>query len=388
MKNYNFISFLIMIVIIPLPFSYANDLYIDIKVKNTGEIDIAGKVSGQSASSKGAMLFLIPLPFNLRPNTVLEAAQDVKLAVASSGNGYTILSLIAESTGNPVSFGIKNGITFSETSEGKAKLEMFPNFRYMTNTEKNLMSQSIATTNIGITIQLPKQYNSTEVGFRPLTVKTTDNQAFIFSQISVPDISGDEYWLVFPNPATDDLKWAQIVISFLFGLFTIAFHVPALKKGNLTWQLFVLFLSSIILGVSIYFTYSLAKKLDFGIFIAASIPHVTFGLLATLWLFLTKRYRVVISGTVYKNHVPVQYATVILEKKKGTGFVETKSVRELSENGRFSFSTLLLKAKTATYRIKARMIGAQDAMTDEFNLSRSETKEETIELIPIPQPRP
>lgn len=358
-------------------------MMLDLKVSASGEVDISGSILGVSNTHSKAKMLLLPIPFGLKSNAVFETAQDVKLVVVSKGNSYTLLALIAEVTGEPISFGIKGGISQVETSEGKRKIEIFPDYKFLTKAEKALVFENRDIDFQSVEIHLPKKYNSTEVAFRPLTINVLDNQSFAFSNMPIPIIEDQEYWIVFPNPATEDLKWAQIIVSLLLGIFTIAFHIPALRRGNLTWQVFVLTLSSIILIVSIYFTINLSKKLDFGLFIAAASPHVLFGLVATLWLLVSERYRAVVTGSVLKGNVSVKFATVILEQKIKNKFVEIKSTPQLDDNGRFSFSVLLFSGENAKYRVIAQMAGTQDVVTSEFSLSRKQKHEEVLTLVPI-----
>ncbi|MEZ9035262.1 carboxypeptidase-like regulatory domain-containing protein [Vibrio cyclitrophicus] len=362
---------------------------LNLKVKNNGDVDIAFKIEGVASAGNSSSIIVLPVPFALKKDSIIDSAQDVKVAVASSGTGYTLLSVIAESDSNQILFAINNAVALSETSEGKAKLEIYPNFKYMTKTEAGLLSQPQVINNFVMMVELPKKFSATEVGFRPLSVTSEDNRVYKFSNIKLPVLGEHEYWLVFPSPTVEDLKWAQIIVSALFGVFTIAFHIPALKRGSLAWQVSVFILSGVILSVALYFSFTIAKKLDFGIFVAASIPHAIFGLISTIWLLIAGKYQALVTGTVHKSGAPVQFASVVLEKKKDNAFIEVKTLTQLSENGRFSFSTLLYHDNSGIYRVSAQMMGANDVLTNEFSLTRKQTFEvPNIVLVPTASPAP
>lgn len=362
---------------------FSNNLGLEIRVGDAGGVvDIVGTVTTSSYPVGSPVLMLIPLPVSLKEGYKILTSQDTKINVSAAGNKYTFLTLIAESSNKPIVFEIKEGISYEETVEGKAKLEVYPEYKYLTKIEKFLIKKDFSISSLDISFYLPEKYDYTELGYGTSIKKTPDQQIFKVDKIMIPSPTKDQYWIVFPNPDAKRFLYAILFLTFGVSALSIYKSHKNLYKNNHK-NMVILLISTVLLSLLIYSGMTLQKNIVFLVSVSALIPYIIYSFVYMVFLlFFAKRYVGQITGAVYKDNIPMKTATVYLDEKINNIFEELTRHDE-NDKSDFNFDVYLFSKSARFFRIRVIMAGVQDEISDEFTISRSNlnrTKEVIIKL--------
>lgn len=301
-------------------------------------------------------LFLMVTPFEALPDQKLDFPADVRVARIDAGPGFSVFAVLAPSTQAAVRIRLLNCIRPTETSEGKAKIELDFTYPFLSKDQRAALSTPAVVADWAVTIQLPKAYDPTELSFSPTNLRRPDGRTF---QVEVTRSAPADVWVVYPNPSQQRLSTAKVVASLLFGFLTLILQVPVLKARRFGTLLAILGVSIALLAVSTYYTFVLAKRRDFIEWSAALVPHAAFALGSAVFVLIAKRRQAVVSGRVLLDDQPALFADVTLYDISDNSKREVKRIDTL-EDGRYKFYVWCGRA-TRTAIVSAVVRGAAGA---------------------------
>jgi hypothetical protein len=352
-------------------------------------IDGAGKISAEvSITRPGSSTATLPtvnvnvlaLPFSLRDDAPRpRSPEDVRIAILGKGDGYTLFALAIPTNRQSTIIRFDDAFKLSESSEGKAKISMDLSFPFLSQTDKELIATASALQLSQVSIELPREYDSTELSFRPLSAQwTTKRKLSVTGPVSA---STSELWVVFPNPMQSQLQWAKVILAFLIGILTLSAHIPAFQERSVKWSLLVFVLAFGVLALISYYSYSLAKQLDFVEWAIAIVPHAVYGLLSSVYLIVARNFQATIAGAITADGAPRQFADVTLSQVKNGHPQKIESLDHLDKDGRYIFRPWLIK-KPGRFVVTAVARGTAEVASEEFEIVRGKR----IELDPIALP--
>jgi hypothetical protein len=322
---------------------------------------------GNSPLPDQTRLWIIALPFALEPGKRIVSADDVHVAQLSSGKGFTLLALTKPLTLSETTIEIGEIPFLTETPDGKAKLEIDSSFPNMSQSDRQLLNSHSALKDFDIDIVLPKKYDEADVNQHPQFSKI-DNTKYFLPASQIKQGQDPLVWISFPNPVQRSLEIAKLLATLVIGLFTLAIQYPLLKGKNTWWFIGVFILSLAVLGFITYYGVGLTKRLEFLISVAVIIPNAVYGLLASIYLILAKKFQATVTGQIRVNNGPGKYASVKLLHRQNGDVTSVKETDELKEDGRYYF--YIWGKKTAQRYQVAAKYNSIDLRSGEFDVIR------------------
>lgn len=342
-------------------------------------VDINAIISNDSIEGFGNhTLQILPLPFELSDVHFFRCANDVKISILSEGQGYTIISVITPNS-DLTKFSIMDGYKLGESPEGKSEFEFDSSFPFITNPERELFSFPFTVNSISITILFPKEFDDKEIGMSGSLFRKVDKQTYQIKTLELNDKISKTQWIVFPNPYKSKINLYQLIFALIAGFITLIIHFKAIRKRNILWILSVFILSSILVGLFIYFIVSIPKPIEIMIWASAAIPHAVLGLFGSIYILIANKFQSTLTGQVTIDNHPAQIALVRLFRVGPDGDEKTVSkVIELDERGRYTFSKWQKKGMYK-YIIKAKMDMSNEIESNEIEIERGSRRE----IIPL-----
>ncbi|WP_158655136.1 hypothetical protein [Flavivirga eckloniae] len=321
-------------------------------------------------------LMLLPLPFKLTDMYSFESANDVKVSILSKGQNYTILSVISPNN-HPAKFSIINGYELGVTQEGKSEFEFNTSFPFITNPERELFERPITIDTINIAITFPQEFDDKEIGMSDFLFEKVSKQTYQTKHLKLHDKESNEEWIVFPNPFKSKIDIYKLIFALIAGFITLIIHLKAIRKKNIIWALSIFILSSILVGLFIYFIITIPKPLEIMIWTATAIPHAIFGLLASIYIFTASKLQCTLTGQVTIDARPAQIANIMLYKIESSGTRKMVAKKhQLDDSGRYTFSKWL-KRGTHKFIVQANMDISDEVESSLMEISRGKRKEIT-----------
>ncbi len=330
---------------------------IDEKGTVAADITVAPNPAASGTSYGG--LVILALPIALGKQAVITAAPDVTVSrLTQDRRDYTLLAVIAPMATSEIQIKVESAVQVTETSEGKAKLELDTRYRFMPDAERALLTLPIARSAFDVTVILPRKYDETAIVYRPTEMARLDERSFSLPADVLRRTGANSVWIVFPNPMARGLDVAKLVFSLLVGSFAVLFQIGAFRDRRLSWFVAIFLFSVVILIAAAYYTFVLAKGFDFLVFAAAALPNAVAGLGASIFLLIAKRRQARVTGYVTIDGAPAQIARITLLKVNGDERKEVRSTDGLKE-GVYSFH-IWQKAAREQY-----LVTASSSVTDE-----------------------
>ncbi len=352
----------------------AKNSLVSVSVSDKGLMFVSADLILPTPRSEGGDLVLFALPVQVLTSSQVSAPTDVHISRLASGSDYTLFVLACPRTVRNVHLAIQDGLPISETLDGKGKIEFDLSYSLMSQFEKALITSPAAISNLTYKITLPKNYDEADISVSNGIIVKTGGRSF---QVALEDAHRNglsRIWISFPNPSQRALDYAKLAFSVLLGLFALAFQIQPLRQRRLRWFVFVLIISSLIVLVAGYFSFQLAKRLDFLVFSAAALPTALYALCACPYLFFAKKLQAIIGGQVNVNGEPGQFASVWLIEYDKQGRAKTVAKNESTlEDGRYVFHVWPM-AKIRAYRVAAEY-GGVNRQSDEFQITKGEAKQ-------------
>jgi hypothetical protein len=311
-------------------------LSIDAGGKISVEVSIDATTTPQQASPS-IDLHLVPLPFRVVESAKIQAPEDVRISILGKGDGYTLLVAAIPSVREKSVLRLQDAFALAESPEAKALVEFDLSYPFLSQSDRQLVTTKYSLIPRRITIDLPREYEDTEVSFRPIELKRISKRQYILDTISAGTTALSKVWLVFPNPMQSQLQIAKILLGALLGLFTVLLHIPMLRQQKLWWSLTVLAVSGAVLCLILYYAYALSKRLDLIEWAAASAPHAFYGLLSSIFLLVAKRRQATITGRITLEGGPIQFADIRLWRIANGERHQVKRIEALETEGRYFF---------------------------------------------------
>ena len=341
----------------------------DIRIVRDSSATAAPQYSASSVS-----IMILPLPFSLPAINRITSAPDVRIGPLVQGEGYTLFMIVSPTALQEVKFHVENISNLTETSEGKAQIEFDLSYPYMPQGERELMALPIAVPNFDLAIVLPERYDDRSVSFTPPSLTKQDEKTYFLPASLIASQKLANAWIVFPSPMRSKLNIAQLVFSLLLGLFTLLFHIKALRDRRLSWSIGVLFLSLVLLGAAFYFTYVLTKGLEFLTYASAAVPHAIYGFGASVYLLVARKRQAVIGGQITIGDNPPEFAEVTLLRVENGNEVEVAKQDALRAGGRYTFY-VWQKKLSSRYSVRAIATGAREGRTPTIEVPKGTRRE-------------
>ena len=318
-------------------------------------------------------LLIAMLPIALDKNGRINADVDTRIAVIDSTRSLTLLAVVFPAGKSEIDFRIDGISHITETAEGKAKFELDFSYQSMSRAERDLLTSPIAISSFDTSILLPKKYDETEVNYDRSILSTKDGETFTLAADSPRRLAVSRLWIVFPSPMQSNFDKAVLILVFLVSSFGLFFHAEAFRERRIKWSVGVLLLSLTILGLTVFFTYSLAKRLEFLIVASGSIPQIIYGLITSVYLLFANKYQATIVGQVTIAGKQTDLAEVTLFRIERGNLVKVDSSK-LLKNGIYTFH-IWPKAVDDRYQIKAKSQYSAEGVSPEFGASRGKESE-------------
>jgi hypothetical protein len=225
-----------------------------------------------------------------------------------------------------------------------------------------------------VTIELPQEYDATELSFRPLQAQWVTKRKYTVTQPAGGTARLGKLWIVFPNPMKSQLQVAKAVLAFLVGVFTLVIHIPAFRERRISWSIAVFGLSLVLLVLGLYYSYSLTRRLEFVEWAAGFVPHALYGLATSVFLLLARRRQATITGLITAGGAAREFADVVLCRVVDGERAEEKRIDALSKEGRYVFH-VWLRQEPARFLVTASARGTTEAATEEFEVNRGKRME-------------
>ena len=342
-------------------------------IDGSGRVSVEARikqVTNQVGSTEVVKLYVLGLPFSINEGaSEPRHPEDVRISTIGKGDGFTLLAIAVPASRDLTVIRWDGAYKLSESPEGKAKINMDLTFPFLSQIDKQLISASYALPIEQVTIELPREFDATELSYRPLQAQWINKRTYIVSQLTTSTQQQKDIWVVFPNPMKSQLQYAKVVLAFLVGIFTLVIHIPALKQRQVSWSLAVLGLSVIVSALFFYYSYSLSKRLDFIEWAAGFVPHVIYGFVTSIFLLLARRRQATITGLVTADGAPREYADIVLFRIIDGEPKEEKRLDALSKEGRYVFH-VWLKASTASFVVTASARGTTEGSSDTFEVGQ------------------
>jgi hypothetical protein len=371
-----------------ISFAAAQTVSLTIPIDSAGKVSADVAIAKASASAGSVNINVLALPFSLRDDAPRpRSPEDVRIAILGKGDGYTLFALAIPSNRQSTIIRFDDPFKLSESSEGKAKISMDLSFPFLSQPDKELIASASALQLNQVSIELPREYDMTELSFRPLSAIWATKRKLSVAPSSLSPAG--ELWIVFPNPMKSQLQIAKAVIAFLVGMFTLSAHIPAFQRRSVQWSVIVFLLASGLLVLIFYYAYSLAKQLDFVEWAVGFVPHAIYGLGSSIYLLVARKYQATITGIVTANGTPREFAEVNLWQNKNGTMQKVKSVDHL-EDGRYVFRTWV-RGNPERFVVKASAAGTEEATGEEFEVARGARQELgplSLPWRPAPPPAP
>jgi hypothetical protein len=361
---------LLVLIALTLPCRASSTAKLSLSVDAGGQVAAVVTLTNNApASGVSAMdIYVLALPFSVRTDIArARYPEDVRISLLGKGDGYSLFVLAIPPSRQSTIIQFDDAYKLSETPEGKAKIEVDASFPFLSQTDKALIAAPYSQRLSEISIELPKEFDVTELSFRPLTAQWISKRELIVPMTTPANAAQGDVWIVFPNPATTQLQLAKIILAVLVGLLTLPIHIPAFRERRVSWSLGVFVLTTLILVVIAYFYYALAKRLDFAEAAFGIIPHALYGIISSAILIMAKKWEATITGLVTADGGSLKYADLALWRIVSGNRQMQKRIDALEDDGRYTFR-LWMRSRTSPFLVTASARGTTDGITKEFEV--------------------
>ncbi|MCK4815179.1 hypothetical protein KA005_05365 [bacterium] len=321
-----------------------------------------------SLLSTGYATTFVMVPFEYKNSWTIQSAPDVRVGILSYGPGYTLIYLLYTSGQKPIIVSLEGIISLEETADN-TKIEFDYSYPFLSDSDRAIVQLPQTFSLWNTKFMLPKEYSKYRVNTHPKAMAQIDARNYNLSLAAVKAKPG-RVWIVFPDPQKASLSKAMIILGLLFGIFTALFQILPLRERKIIVLLAIFGLSAIFASIAVYLLFTLPKRLDLGVWIAVSLPHVLLSGISCLYLIVARKLQATVVGSISLNGKSTNFATVRLIKFEN-GNKKIVATKDRINAGEFEFHVWV--RKTSKFQILAKSKLAEPVESSKFDLNAKDT---------------
>lgn len=246
---------------------------IDFSLTKTGFVDanvvvpnatLTNGLPQKNGKSYGLALLLVP--FEQNNNWIVSKAQDVSVASIASNKGYSLLAVtFPPSKTDDLEINLEKALKLGENREGKSKFNLNFDYPYLTQTQREILDLDFSHTQWDIGITLLSKYEDDEVSKSSGSINRLSDKEYQIVRAAIASLPKKDIWLVFPNSQQKALDIAKLILSLLIGLITALFQTSVIKDRKLSTVLLIFTLTSLVIGLSVYYALVLSKGFELAV---------------------------------------------------------------------------------------------------------------------------
>lgn len=309
------------------------------------------------------------IPFEYKQSWIIQSAPDVRVGILSYGPGYTLICLFYTSGQKPIIVSFDGIIQLEETADENTKIEFDYGYPFLSDSDRAIVQLPQTYSLWDTKFILPKEYSKYRVNTHPKAMTQVDARIYDLPFAAIKTSPG-KVWIVFPDPQKASLSKAKIILGLLFGIFTALFQIMPLKERKIIVLLAIFGLSAIFASIAVYLLFTLPKRLDLGVWIAVSLPHVLLSGISCLYLVVARKFQATVVGSVSLNGKSTNFATVRLVKKEN-GNTKIIATKDRINAGEFEFHVWVSKA--SKFQVLAKSKLTEQVESSSFDLNAKDT---------------